>query len=84
MAWLSELEARLESSDFLCGARTTLADIATFPFVRQFAATDDQWFEAQPEPYVREWLRGLTGSELFARVMTRRSPWQPGEAAVFL
>ena len=84
MAWLSELEARLESSDFLRGARRTLADIAIFPFVRQFAATDDQWFEAQPVPYVREWLRGLTGSELFARVMTRRSVWQPGDVAVFL
>lgn len=84
MAWLDELEARLEGSAFLCGARRTLADIAIFPFVRQFSGADQAWFDAQPVPRVQAWLRDLTGSEPFGRAMTRRPAWQPGDARVFL
>ena len=84
MAWLGALEARLEGSAFLCGARRMLADIAIFPFARQFAAADQLWFDAQPVPRVQAWLRALIGSELFDRAMTRRAAWQPGDAAVFL
>ena len=84
MAWLDALEARLESSAFLCGARRMLADIAIFPFVRQFAAADQAWFDAQPVPRVQGWLRALIGSALFDRAMVRRAAWQPGDAAVFL
>lgn len=84
LEWLTELDARLTSSDFLCGALRTLPDIAIFPFVRQFAATDQEWFDAQSLPHVQRWLRGLTGSALFARAMIRRAPWRPGDAAVFL
>lgn len=84
MAWLGELETRLERSAFLCGERRMLADIAIFPFVRQFAAADQAWFDAQPLPRVQAWLRALIGSELFDRAMTRRAAWQPDDAAVFL
>ena len=84
MAWLGELEARLESSAFLCGERRMLADIAIFPFVRQFAAADQAWFDAQPLPHVQAWLRALIGSKLFDRAMVRRAAWRPGDAAVFL
>ena len=84
MEVLGGLEARLENSAFLCGGRRTLADIAVFPFVRQFAGTDAEWFDVQPLPRVQAWLRVLVGSELFARAMVRRTAWQPGDAAVFL
>ena len=84
MAWLGELEARLESGAFLCGGRRMLADIAIFPFVRQLAAADQAWFDAQPLPRVQAWLRALIGSELFDRAMVRRAAWQLGDAAVFL
>ena len=81
---LGELEARLEGSDFLHGAHRTLADIAIFPFVRQFSRTEPAWFEAQPLPRVQHWLRSLVESALFARAMVRSSAWQPGDAAVWL
>jgi glutathione S-transferase len=84
MAWLGALDARLESSAFLCGERRMLADIAIFPFVRQFAAADQAWFDAQPLPHVQAWLRALIGSELFDRAMVRRAAWRPGDAPVFL
>ena len=84
MDLLGALEGRLGDGDFLCGPGRTLADIALFPFVRQFARTEPEWFDAQPLPRVQAWLRVLVGSELFARVMTRRPAWQPGDAAVWL
>ena len=39
-------KTRLATQTFLCGDQRTLADIATFPFVRQFAATDQAWFDS--------------------------------------
>lgn len=84
LAWLGELETRLANSAFLSGARRSLTDIAAFPFVRQFAATDREWFDAQPLPRVQAWLYRLIGSELFCRAMVRHPTWQPGDAAIFL
>ena len=77
---LQLLEQRLGASGFLCGPAPMLADIALFPFIRQFAATDQAWFDAQPLPYVQAWLAGLIASDLFASAMLRPPPWQPGDA----
>lgn len=81
-AILADLDARLVVQAHLCGAQRSLADIALFPFVRQFAATDQHWFDAQPLSHVQRWLAGLTTSDLFARAMLRLPPWQPGDAPV--
>ncbi|HCS18249.1 MAG TPA: glutathione S-transferase, partial [Erythrobacter sp.] len=37
---LRQVEARLAKDAYLCGARRGLADIAIFPFIRQFANAD--------------------------------------------
>jgi len=79
---LQLIEQRLAASAFLCGASRTLSDIALFPFVRQFAATDQAWFDAQPLPQLHAWLAGLLGSALFDRAMLRPAPWQPGDPPV--
>lgn len=77
---LQALEQRLAASGFLCGPARTLADIALFPFIRQFAATDQAWFDAQSLPYMQAWLAGLIASDLFVSAMLRLPPWQPGDA----
>lgn len=82
LALLATLDERLSTSACLCGPGRTLADIALFPFIRQFAATDQPWFDAQPLPHVQAWLARLTGSDLFERAMLRLAPWQPGDAPV--
>jgi glutathione S-transferase len=79
---LHSLEQRLAASAFLCGPARTLADVALFPFIRQFAATDQAWFDAQPLPHVQSWLAGLIASDLFDRAMLRLPPWQPGDPPV--
>lgn len=84
MGWLRALEARLEKGRYLCGARRSLADMALFPFVRQFAATAPDWFAGQPVPKVQGWLADLVGSEIFARAMVRLAPWREGHAPILL
>ena len=81
---LEGLETRLERAAYLAGEERTLADIAIFPFVRQFAAVEPEWFATQPVPMVRRWLGRLTGSPLFARAMLRVPPWREGDAAILL
>ncbi|WP_324828156.1 glutathione S-transferase [Qipengyuania zhejiangensis] len=78
--YLQTLEKRLAATPFLCGAKRGLADIALFPFVRQFANHDRDWFDAQPLPQVQRWLAGLIGSDLFAGIMVKRDTWRPVEA----
>jgi glutathione S-transferase len=72
---LSVLEARLTGHAWLCGDRRSLTDAAIMPFVRQFAAVDRAWFDAQPLPGVQRWLAGQLASELFAGVMVARPTW---------
>ena len=48
-----------------------LSDVALFPFVRQFAAVDANWFDASPYPATRQWLRGWIESELFKKIMAK-------------
>ena len=81
---LGPLEERLAKHANLCGAVRGLADIATFPFVRQFAAVEPDWFAEQPIPRVQAWLAGHLASALFLQAMIRRTPWQAGDAAIYL
>lgn len=80
LAILSDLSFRLSGREQLTGDRRTLADIALFPFIRQFATTDRDWFDAQPIPDLQRWLDGHLASDLFAAVMGKYAPWKPGDA----
>ncbi|MEQ1549103.1 MAG: glutathione S-transferase [Chakrabartia sp.] len=71
MEFLSALNSCLAETAYLSGTTRTLTDIAIFPFVRQFAATDRTWFDAQPLPHLRGWLDGLIASPLFVTIMAR-------------
>jgi glutathione S-transferase len=74
---LRELERRLATSADLCRETRALADIAIMPFLRQFAAVNRAWFDAQPIPRVQGWLARHVASPLFERAMLRLEPWAP-------
>jgi glutathione S-transferase len=84
LALLAPLEERLADAEWLTGQTRALTDIALFPFIRQFAATDPAWFAAQPLPGLQDWLERLLASDLFGAVMDKSAPWQEGDAPVFL
>ncbi|MBY6218419.1 glutathione S-transferase [Qipengyuania aquimaris] len=73
---LRVLDERLAASPYLCGETRGFADIAIFPFVRQFANADREWFDAQDLPHLRKWLEALVNSELFTGVMTKHDQWK--------
>jgi glutathione S-transferase len=83
-AMLVDLDRRLEAHAYLCGDRMTLSDAAIMPFVRQFAAIDRAWFEAQPLPALQRWLAARLASSLFERTMRVHSRWVPGQMASWL
>jgi glutathione S-transferase len=68
---LQPLEAQLTGHPQLGGANPCAADIGIFPFVRQFAAVEPDWFEALPMPAVRAWLAAWLQSTLFEQAMQK-------------
>lgn len=74
---LAGLNTRLEQQAFLFGPSLSFVDVAWFPFVRQFANVDRSWFDELAYPHLQGWLGGLLDSDLFARIMTKHTPWQP-------
>ncbi len=75
-SWLAGLESRL-TNGWLYGPKPSLADMATLPFVRQFAHTDAAWFAAQRWPQLQASLARFEASALFESVMGKHMPWQP-------
>lgn len=69
--FLQQCEDLLQKTDYLLGQNPSLADIAIFPFIRQFAAVDDVWWLTQPYPKLYIWLSGWIKSDLFNSVMTK-------------
>ena len=75
LAFLRELDSRLVATGQLCGPGRGLTDAAIMPFVRQYAAVDQEWFNAQPLPHLKGWLAGHLASRLFETIMARITPW---------
>jgi glutathione S-transferase len=73
---LVDLNAALAKARFLSGEQCGFTDIAVFPFVRQFAATDQDWFDSLALPALQAWLLSLTGSALFAEIMVKYPQWK--------
>lgn len=71
MCLLHPLDRQLARQPFLGGAEPCAADLAIFPFVRQFRAVDERWFDAQALHATQRWLRGWLESELFQRCMKK-------------
>ncbi len=69
--FLQKLEFLLSQGDYLLGESLSIADIAIFPFIRQFAAVDLDWFDASPYDQLKIWLRQRVDSDLFNRVMLK-------------
>ena len=82
LAILEKLDARLAESAQLCGDTISFADIALFPFIRQFANTDRAWFDALELPRLQAWLKGHLESELFASIMPKFVPWKSGDLPI--
>lgn len=73
--YLKKLNDRLAGQAQLFGDEVSLADIAIFPFVRQFANADRTWFDAQDVPHLQAWLAAHLASPRFAAIMEKHELW---------
>jgi glutathione S-transferase len=73
--FLLRLENLLGQTNYLCRDKLSKADIAIFPFVRQFSMVDEVWFENAPYPKLKAWLSSLVNSALFIGVMQKHPTW---------
>lgn len=71
--FLVDLNARLRNDGYLLAGRYTLADMAIFPFIRQFANVNPDWFYASRYQHLIAWLDRLISSELFQNIMQKEA-----------
>ena len=74
--FLQQLEQKLVRRRFLTGSDLTFADVAIFPFIRQFAFVDKAWFDQAPYPSLQAWLHSFLDSDLFLNVMKKFPTWR--------
>jgi glutathione S-transferase len=79
-AYLGDLDARLGESP----AFASQLNDALFPFVRQFANHDRDWFDVQPWTNLQAWLAEHLDSDEFKRCMKKEKQWiADGPGVVF-
>jgi len=64
--------------------RVSMADIALFPFVRQFVNVDKEWFSETDYVYVKRWLKQNLESKWFTAIMKNRPVWQIGQQPLWV
>jgi len=75
---LAEYDMRLRGNAYLMGDRIRLADIAIFPFIRQCANVDQNWFNNK-YPNLNQWLEIWKQSRIFKSVMMKYNQWKLGD-----
>jgi len=70
------LNEKLMSQNNLFSDNISLADIAVFPFVRQFAYVNKLWFDSLPFNALKKWLERHMNSALFKHIMLKTDLWK--------
>jgi glutathione S-transferase len=73
--FLQKLENLLLQNSYLLSEQYSMADIAIFPFIRQFAAVDATWFAQSDYAKLRNWLNAWVESDLFKSIMQKQAPY---------
>jgi len=77
--FLIHLEKRLSQHAFLCSEKCCLADMAIFPFIRQFANVNNDWFSNSEYKNLNQWLKKHLESSLFVSIMDKYPAWKAGD-----
>lgn len=71
-SYLEMLDQRLSDNRYLFGAQRSYADVAIFPFIRQCANTNREWFDSLPLPNLQRWLIEHLEWDLFQTIMDKK------------
>ena len=69
--FLNLLNDKLQSNLCLMAKRISLADVAIFPFIRQFSLVDEDWFLNSKYQELKKWLNDFKNTEMFQEVMKK-------------
>lgn len=75
-SFIQTLESLLADNPFLLANKPTLADMAVAPFVRQFANSGREWWDAAPYPNTQKWLEAFIASPTFQTIFQKFPLWQ--------
>lgn len=75
MPYLQSLNDALIKHRWVLGEHMSVVDVALFPFIRQFAMVNPDWFWQTHLSSLQAWLQGLLESDLFLSVMQKYPPW---------
>ena len=80
---LSDYENQLNNTKYFLRDSISIVDIAIFPFVRQFANVDYQWFENN---YIKltPWLEEICSSNLFVQIMKKYEIWNDKNKSIII
>ena len=80
--YLINLDKKIKG-EFFFGEQPKLADIAIFPFVRQFSNIDINWFNEFGWQKLQNWLKAFVGSNMFGKSQKKFVKWRPAADPVF-
>lgn len=78
--FLAKVEGALSNSSGITSDTPSVVDVALFPFIRQFAGVDPEWWREAPYPCTRRWLERWLDGELFLITMQKYSQWKSGDS----
>ncbi len=87
LVFIQQLDDLLGKNTFLFSDTMLWADIAIFPFIRQFSMVDNPWFTQTPFTNVQRWLNNFLNLPEFIQLMQKVPAWdetKKGEAAPVL
>ena len=82
--FLVDLELLLAKNKFLFSQSMSIADVAVFPFIRQFAMVDMLWFDESPYPALRQWLNFMLDTLWFRAAFKKHEVWETGDENLYL
>lgn len=81
--FLKLLNDKLTGQSFLSADELTITDLAIFPFIRQFAFVDKEYFDSLPYPHLQKWLEHHLNSDLFKNIMNKYDQWHEGQDVIY-
>jgi len=82
--FLVEMNSLLESQSYIMSDNISLADIAIFPLMRQFAFADKEWFFNSEYGNIIRWIESFLEHSIFKQIMEKHPIWQEGESGILI
>ena len=80
--FLQPMSTQLKLFPYLIGQKLSVADIAIFPFIRQFTLVDPNWSLELYYSSLATWLKKFIEDPYFKIIMQKSPPWSVSDAEI--